>query len=98
VTALIRSRPKESVGGGHRHSPLAGKSNGSPTTAPGALGDKPGKAPASRAADARAAFAALDWELVLYCAQAENDCASSSEDDRDSGFASVLGGSGGGTG
>src|SRR5881396_2769415 len=34
----------------------------------------------------------------LHCAQAENDCASCSEDDRDSGLASVLGGSGGGTG
>jgi len=62
------------------------------------LGDQLGKPAESSTANARAAFAALDWELDLYCAQAENDCASSSEDDRDSRLASVLGGSGGGTG
>ena len=57
-----------------------------------------GKPRYSGAANARAAIAALDSEVEPHCAQAENDCASSSEDERDSGLASMLGGSGGGTG
>src|SRR2546425_489153 len=36
--------------------------------------------------------------IGTHCAQAANDCASLSEDGRNSGLASVLGGSGGGTG
>jgi hypothetical protein len=59
---------------------LARKSNDSSTTAPAVLDDKPGKAPAAKAAGARAAFAALDQECDLYCAHAENDWTSSSEE------------------
>jgi hypothetical protein len=77
---------------------VARKSNDSSTTAPAALDDKPGKAPAAKAAGARAAFAALDQECDLYCAHAENDWTSSSEEGGDGRLASMIGGNGGGTG